>query len=150
MQSHTSTCIKESFCLSSPGTYANIFQVEWALLPPLIHRAGREGGLSRGRIFEFQSSGVISCPPRESSAAGRLELLHLLLFHQHPAAGEEMEKSLPARLEGSAGFLRLFKVGSRPLPKPGEQELVKVQEFTCLQSLGLILNRSAGKYFIIF
>lgn len=28
MQSHISTCIKESFCLSSLLTYANIFQVK--------------------------------------------------------------------------------------------------------------------------
>lgn len=36
MQSHISTCIKESFCLSSLPTYANIFQVKLGLLPPLI------------------------------------------------------------------------------------------------------------------
>lgn len=53
MQSHISTCIKESFCLFSLPTYANIFQVKLGLLPPLIlkYTADNEEGVIRSNVF---------------------------------------------------------------------------------------------------
>lgn len=60
MQSHISTCIKESFCLSSLPTYANIFQVKLVLPPPLILKctAENEEGVIKLMYFSFRVLGV--------------------------------------------------------------------------------------------
>lgn len=53
MQSHISTCIRESFCLSSLPSYANIFQVKLGLPPPLIlkYTAENEEEVIKSNVF---------------------------------------------------------------------------------------------------
>lgn len=143
MQSHISTWIKESFCLSSLRTYANISQVKWGLLPPLTQRytAQSEGGVSKPRVFQFRSiratssalwgagalrtsPGILEkCLPGKVPGAAGFELLHLLLLLPPPAAREVFEKSprqSPREVGGcwkAVGFLRLeswFKPPSQP------------------------------------